>query len=229
MTGTRIEPVVIVGAGGFGREVSDIVHDMHGAGLPVDLLGYVDDGVVDGVRLEAVGGIMLGRIERLRVAHVGYAIAVGYGAIRMTIVEQLGESTARPVNLISPHATVGSGTTFGLGCILAAGARLTTGCYVGNHVDFHINATVGHDCRFDDFTTVFPGGIVGGDVHVEKAATIGAGATVLRGLTVGAGALVGAGAVVTRDVPRGAVVAGVPARIIERSPVESTSDSPRIG
>ncbi|MGD9782167.1 MAG: acyltransferase [Kiritimatiellia bacterium] len=52
---------------------------------------------------------------------------------------------------------------------------------------------------------------------VKRGASIGSGATILCGVTIGENALVGAGAVVTKDVPPGAVVAGVPARLLARS------------
>lgn len=51
---------------------------------------------------------------------------------------------------------------------------------------------------------------------VKRGASIGSGAVILCNVTIGEGALIGAGAVVTKDVPAGAVVAGVPARRMAR-------------
>lgn len=53
---------------------------------------------------------------------------------------------------------------------------------------------------------------------VRRGASIGSGAVILCGVEIGGGAMVGAGAVVTRDVPRGAVVAGNPARVRRPAP-----------
>jgi sugar O-acyltransferase (sialic acid O-acetyltransferase NeuD family) len=216
----RPEHLVIVGAGGFGREVADIARDLEAAGEQIRLLGYLDDGRIDELRLRAIHATVIGTSARLRTADVGFVVAIGLGSVRSSIIENIGVLRAVPVTLISPKASVGTGTTLGPGCIMAAGARVTTGCVLGEHVNLHINASVGHDCRFDDFSTVFPGAVIGGDVHIEREATIGAGAVVLRGLTIGTGAMVGAGAVVTRDVAPGDVVVGAPARSLDRQRVD---------
>lgn len=220
--------LVVVGAGGFGREVHDIVVAMTAAGTATwdEFLGYVDDLGSDQPLLARQGVAFLG--DRSAVSALGssaaFAIGIGSGDVRRTIDGSLSAAGCRPITLIHPAATVGGDNRIGEGCILAAGARITTNISLGRHVDVHVNATIGHDAVLDDFVSVFPGATVSGNVHLGESATIGTGANVLPGISVGAGAFVGAGSVVTRDVPSDVTVAGVPAVAIESRAHRSTSE-----
>ncbi len=58
-----------------------------------------------------------------------------------------------------------------------------------------------HDDQIDDFVTIASGVRLGGGVHVEREAYLGAGANVREGVRIGEAALVGMGSVVLDDVP----------------------------
>ena len=208
---------MIVGAGGFGREVLDVVDAMNAAGADIDVTGYVDDADTSVPLLERRGTRYLGAVERLADGSsvdpgAGFVIGIGAGLVRRRLDEILTQAGRRPLVLIHPMATVGGDCRIGEGCILTAGARVTTNITLGRHTQLHVNSTIGHDSVLDDFVSVYPGATVSGNVHLGEGVTIGTGANVLPGLTIGAGAFVGAGAVVTSDVEPGVTVAGVPAR-----------------
>jgi sugar O-acyltransferase (sialic acid O-acetyltransferase NeuD family) len=216
--------LVIVGAGGFGREVHGLVDALNAAGVTVDLVGYVDDADTSDELLARLGTSRLGRIDVLADADadadrnsplgsdVGFVIAIGAGDVRRRIDERLTAAGRRPATLVHPMATIGGDNRIAEGCIVTAGARVTTNITLGRHTQLHVNCTIGHDSVLDDYVSVYPGATVSGSVHLADGVTIGTGANVLPGVTVGAGAFVGAGAVVTADVDPGTTVVGAPAR-----------------
>jgi acetyltransferase-like isoleucine patch superfamily enzyme len=78
-------------------------------------------------------------------------------------------------------------------------------CYITDHDHGHaVNQPVGQQP------------LIGSPVCIGREVWIGAGGIILKGVTIGDGAVIGAGAVVTKSVPANVIVAGVPARQIEK-------------
>lgn len=210
-------PLVIVGCGGFGREVFCIVEAINAAHGPVwKVEGFVDDtpSAEDCARVHALGSSVIGPVPTLSRSdgEMAVVIAIGAPAARAGVAARLRNPRLSFPPLMHPHATLGGAVTLADGIVIAAGARLSTNIRLGAHVQVDQNVTVGHDVRVGDYSRLNPQACVSGSVQIGEAVLVGANSTVLPGLRVGSGAIVGAQACVVRDVAEGATVKGVPAR-----------------
>jgi sugar O-acyltransferase (sialic acid O-acetyltransferase NeuD family) len=198
--------VSIIGAGGHGEVVLGI---LRAAGQHT-VVGFLDSDpakhgtVVDGV--EVRGGP--------DDADGPFIVAVGDNAARKALT---GELTSRgleavaavhPTAYVAPSAAVEAGSVVCAGAVICDHARLDAGAIVNT------SAVVEHHVVVGPFAHVAPGVVLTGRLTICEGAMIGAGATLLPCITVGAWSVVGAGAVVLEDVPEGATVAGLPARVI---------------
>ena len=213
-----MQSVVIIGAGGHGKVVLDILRAA-GRYQPV---GFVDaDTRLAGTK---VGGLpVLGPTNVLpklrqqdRVAHA--IVAIGDNRTRRRYAATLVAEGFELVSAIHPTAFVSPTAKLGRNVVVAPNASVITEARIGDATIVNTGAIVEHECDVGEAVHVAPGACVAGRVRVGACAFVGIGAQVIQCLSVGEGATIGAGAVVIEDVPAGATVVGVPARVVKVSP-----------
>jgi len=209
-------PLVIIGCGGFGREVHDVVDAINAVKPTWSLLGYLDDqpDPVNVSLVESHSSRVLGSTDWMMTAgkEVQFVIGIGTGKIRRIIDERLSSAGFSAATLVHPTATLGHDVRIGQGSVICAGVRATTNISLGRHVHLNLNTTVGHDSTLEDYVTINPLVAISGWVHVGKESMMGTHSAVLQNLSIGAGSTVGAGSCVVKDVPENIIVKGVPAR-----------------
>ena len=129
-------------------------------------------------------------------------LGLGDSATRRRVGGALDDTVDWADALVHPLASIGSVVQLGVGTVVTAGARLTTGIVVGRHGYVGPNATIGHDAVLEDYVTVLPGATVSGNVHPGCGSVRRDGGQRPPGIRVGEGAVIGAGAVVLTDVAR---------------------------
>ncbi|MCB1017019.1 MAG: NeuD/PglB/VioB family sugar acetyltransferase [Acidimicrobiales bacterium] len=208
--------LVIVGAGGQGREALDTVEALNAVTPVWSFLGFLADDDRSASLLADRGERVLGPVEELERLDADYVIGIGDATVRRAVDGRAAAAGRRPATLVHPAAVVGSRVELGAGAYVGPGAVLTTNVSVGRHAIVNVGATLSHDVVVGDFATVGPGSHLAGNVTVGDGADLGVGVVARPGASIGAATVVGAGAVVVADLPAGIVAAGVPARPLPR-------------
>lgn len=215
MSAQAVEPeeVLIIGAGGHGRELRCWYERAAARQSLPRLIGFVD------AREELHGTDVLGLPvlgdESWLAArrHVGVLLGLGLPRVRAAVVRRLAPLQLVYPSVIDPSAVLGRNVQVGQGVIVCANATVTTGVLLGDFSMVNFGATVGHDCRIGDWSSVSPGANLSGYTVLGEGVDLGAGAVTIPGKSIGQWSIIGAGAVVTSDIPDNVMAAGVPATI----------------
>lgn len=147
-----------------------------------------------------------------------FAVSVGENAIRAEIYQRLRDCGANLVTLVHPTAVVSKYSVLKDGVHVYAYAVVDPNVVVEEDSVISSKTSLLHGCRVGRHCFVAPDAVVGANTIMEDYSFVGLNATLVSNKAgqIGRGAVVGASAVVTRPVSDDAVVAGVPAREINK-------------
>ena len=197
--------IIIVGAGGWGRELAWILERINEVTPSWRILGFSDDDPA-----KASGSLegypLLGAVEKASKDHpsASMLLAVGDNSVRAALYGRLRghdfPAIIDPSAVVAPTVEMRHGVFIGPNAVVASGAELGKFAIVNTH------AGVGHDCRVGDFAQLCPGARLSGGSTLGAHALMGSNSCTCPGISVGAGAKVAAGLPVYADVPDGATL-----------------------
>lgn len=216
--------LVIVGAGGFAREVRWLAQEITSARSPVE--GYDFEGFV--VSDPAAAGPhdssneLLGDLTWLAAHRDQWdvlALGIGNAAPRLRVADEM-ERVWGPAHwpaLVHPSVRLDAASCrIGHGVMLCAGVVGTVNLVFEPFAMVNLSATIGHEAVIGRAACLNPTVNISGGVTIGPGTLVGTGAQVLQYVEVGAGATIGAGAVVAKPVAAGITVVGIPARPLVR-------------
>ncbi|HST19717.1 MAG TPA: acetyltransferase [Blastocatellia bacterium] len=213
-----MKQIVIIGAGGHGREVADIARHQAQVNGEIEVLGFIDDN--RDLRGQSLDGLpVLGDwswFESADRESTAVVCAVGSPQICRRLVERANALGLSFASVISPLARISSFARLGQGVTIFPDVVINTGAFIDSYSILNVAVTVSHDAMVGRYSNINPGARLAGNVTIGEGCYIGMGANVIQGRTVGAWSVIGAGSVVIGDLPDGVTAVGVPAEIIKR-------------
>lgn len=195
-----MKDIVIIGAGGIGREVAWIIEEINEVNPTWNIIGFVDDNSemwgkeLNGYRV--LGGLdILDKLE----SKPEVIVAIANCRVKKDIVSRLNGKFDF-ATVIYPSVRISRFIEIGQGSIIYPGVIFTVNTKIGNHVVISGNCGIGHDTVIGDYSSVLWGSYFSGYDVVGEECFVGVGAKFIQGIKIGSGRRVEAGTVVVENI-----------------------------
>jgi sugar O-acyltransferase (sialic acid O-acetyltransferase NeuD family) len=211
---TRAEStaIILVGAGGLGREVLNYVLDTIRPAPHMRVKGFLDDNPSalgpDRCDFPILGSILDYSVE----PQDRFVMTIGDNVKRAELIRKMEARSARFITIIHPTAYVASNVTVGDGCIVGPFCGIGSGARVGDHVLLTWYSSLAHDSITHSFAVLSPYSTASGGVILEEGVFLGTHAVIHPMIRVGAWSKIASGSVVYRNVPPNRLALGNPAK-----------------
>lgn len=213
--------IVLIGAGGFGREVASIIEVLNINNKKYykepplyELLGFLDDGSqyregdkINGYPWQGKADWILKHKDE-----VYCTCTIGDPQTRAVVQRSLTEQGVNFETIIAWGGYIGPYTQIGKGCVFYGGVFVSVNCKIGDGVLMNQMVNIGHDVTIGDFTNIMPSTGLSGNCQIGSEVNIGGHVFIVPGRKVGDRATIAAGSIVFSNVKSNTTVLGNPAK-----------------
>ena len=207
--------LIIVGAGGFGRELLEMVGDVF-APNEYRVKGFLAQDAA-GLREHGIDLPLLGDPEEYQPQpSERFLLAIGFIDVRRRVVEKLTEKGGQFATFVHPQARIARTATIGVGAVIYPFCVVSNSATLAPHVHMNYYSSVGHDCRIGQYVLLAPYATLNGFVTLEDEVYVSTHATVAPGRKLGYRSKISANSACMQDAPENTLVFGVPGRQVRR-------------
>lgn len=207
--------LIIIGVGGFGREVYWHAQNSHGFGVDWTIKGFLDGDVKlsDAEYKKLPENVpVLGDVDNYKIcADDVFTCAIGTPQVRKKLIEKILLRGGEFINLISKDSYIVPSAKIGTGVILAPKTFLNDLTVVDDFVVINSLSGAGHDAKIGKYTCIMSCVNITGGVQIGDEVFIGSNVVFAPKCKVGDGAYIGLGSVILKKVKAGTKVFGNPA------------------
>lgn len=207
--------LIIIGAGGMGRDVYWSAKSCVGYCEDFDIKGFIDDDLSSQDGFEDYPPL-LGTIDGYQIEEDDvFTCSIGNAKTKSVICEKLKSRGGKFYTLINKTAVVHEHTILAEGCYVGEYALIGTEATIGENCLIQAYSIIGHDCKIGNYVRIDTHSVVIGGVEIRNRATVHTAAVVSHKVVVGEDATIAACSFVIKNVKEGSTVMGNPAKRLE--------------
>lgn len=206
--------LIILGAGGMGRQVYQFAKKCSGYNHEYVIKGFLDDNPNASMGYEGYPPV-LGTIDGYKIQPEDiFFNSIGDIQAKKICINKILAKGGEFITLIHPDASISAGVKIGKGCMIANKAGIGVESEIGDFCLIQDNAIIGHDVKIGNFARIDCNVVLIAGVIVEDDVCVHTSAVINHEVTLGKGCTVGALSFVIRNVKSGISVMGNPAKKI---------------
>ena len=203
--------LVIVGAGGCGREILQWAKDINKREQRWHIKGFIDDNL-DALCGKKCDVSVMAKVDEYEIGEDDeFTCGIGNSKIRKLVIEKLEAKGAKFVNIIHPNAVVADSCTLGKAVVIYPFALISDNAEIGDGCIINMYSSIAHDSALGEYCTISAHCDVTGMCTLGDRVFMGTTSNMVPSSRIGNDVYICAGSTVMTRLRDGAKVLGNPA------------------